>query len=85
MNNFYQRTWAEIDLDNLRDNIAVLRELSPNKKIIAVVKANAYGHGDIQCAEALNDCGIKNFCVSNLWEAQRLSDAEIDGEILIFG
>ncbi|MCH5195843.1 MAG: alanine racemase [Oscillospiraceae bacterium] len=85
MNNFYQRTWAEINLDNLRDNIAVLRDLSPDKKFIAVVKANAYGHGDIQCAQALNECGIKNFCVSNMWEAQRLYDAKIDGEILIFG
>ncbi len=85
MNNFYQRTWAEINLDNLCGNIAVLRDIVPNKKIIAVVKANAYGHGDIQCAEALNGCGIENFCVSNLWEAQRLYDAHIKGEILIFG
>ncbi len=85
MNNFYQRTWAEINLDNLCGNIAVLRNIVPNKKIIAVVKANAYGHGDIQCSEALNGCGIENFCVSNLWEAQRLYDANIKGEILIFG
>ena len=85
MNNFYQRTWAEINLDNLCGNIAVLRDIVPNKKIIAVVKANAYGHGDIQCAEALNGCGIENFCVSNLWEAQRLYEANIKGEILIFG
>lgn len=85
MNNFYQRTWAEINLDNLRGNIAVLRSLTPGKDIIAVVKANAYGHGDVQCAEALSECGIKRFCVSNLWEAQRLYDAKINGEILIFG
>ena len=85
MDNFYQRTWAEINLDNLRDNIAVLRDLAPNKEIIAVVKANAYGHGDVQCAQTLNECGIKHFCISNLWEAQRLSEAKIDGEFLIFG
>lgn len=85
MNNFYQRTWAEINLDNLHNNIAVLKDLAPGKDIIAVVKANAYGHGDIQCAEALNECGINHFCVSNLWEAQRLSDAKIKGKILIFG
>ena len=85
MNNFYQRTWAEINLDNLRGNIAVLRNLTPDKEIIAVVKANAYGHGDVQCAEALNESGIKHFCVSNLWEAQRLFDAGINGEFLIFG
>lgn len=85
MNNFYQRTWAEIDLDILKSNIAVIRRLSPGKEIIAVVKANAYGHGDIQCARALNEVGIENFAVSNLWEAQRLTEDGIKGNILIFG
>lgn len=85
MNNFYQRTWVEINLDNLRGNIAVLRDMSGGKEIIAVVKANAYGHGDIQCAKMLNECGINSFCVSNLWEAQRLYEADIKGKILIFG
>lgn len=85
MNNFYWRTWAEINLDALKRNIAKIRELSQGKEIIAVVKANAYGHGDVQCAKALNKCGIKYFAVSNLWEAQRLTSGDIDGEILIFG
>ncbi len=85
MNNFYWRTWAEINLDALKQNIAKIRELSRGKEIIAVVKANAYGHGDVQCAKALNKCGIKHFAVSNLWEAQRLTSGDIDGEILIFG
>lgn len=85
MNNFYWRTWAEINLDALKRNIAKIRELSQGKEIIAVVKANAYGHGDVQCAKALNKCGIKHFAVSNLWEAQRLTSGDIDGEILIFG
>lgn len=85
MNNFYWRTWAEINLDVLKRNIAKISEISPNKEIIAVVKANAYGHGDVQCAKALNKCGIRHFAVSNLWEAQRLSDSDIQGDILIFG
>ena len=85
MNNFYQRTWAEINLDVLKRNIAKIRELSQGKEIIAVVKANAYGHGDVGCARALNKCGIRMFAVSNLWEAQRLSSGDIEGEILIFG
>ena len=85
MNNFYWRTWAEINLDVLKRNIAVIRELSHGKELIAVVKANAYGHGDVQCAKALNKCGIRHFAVSNLWEAQRLSSGGIEGEILIFG
>lgn len=85
MNNFYWRTWAEINLDVLKQNIAKIRELANGKEIIAVVKANAYGHGDVQCAKALNKCGIRHFAVSNLWEAQRLSSGGIEGEILIFG
>lgn len=85
MKNFYKRTWSEVDLDVLKGNIAKLRELSGGKEIIAVVKANAYGHGDVQCAKALNGCGVKHFAVSNLWEAQQLSDNGIEGDILIFG
>lgn len=85
MDNFYWRTWSEINLDILKQNIARISELSHGKEIIAVVKANAYGHGDVQCAKALNSCGITHFAVSNLWEAQRLRSSGIKGEILIFG
>lgn len=85
MNNFYWRTWAEINLDALKQNIEKIRELARSKEIIAVVKANAYGHGDVQCAKALNGCGVTRFAVSNLWEAQRLNSNGINGEILIFG
>lgn len=85
MNNFYWRTWARINLDVLKRNIAKIREISGDKEIIAVVKANAYGHGDIQCAKALNQCEIKHFAVSNLWEAQRLNSEGISGDVLIFG
>lgn len=85
MNNFYWRTWAQVNLDILKQNIEKIRELSHGKEIIAVVKANAYGHGDVQCAKALGECGITNFAVSNLWEAQRLYSNGINGDILIFG
>lgn len=85
MKNFYKRTWSEVDLDALKGNIARLRELSGGKEIIAVVKANAYGHGDVQCAKALNSCGVRHFAVSNLREAQQLSQNGITGDILIFG
>lgn len=85
MNNFYWRTWAEIDLDVLKENIAKIKELAHGKEIIAVVKANAYGHGDIHCAHTLNKCGVKHFAVSNLWEAQGLTKGNIEGDILIFG
>ena len=85
MNNFYRRTWAEIDLDTLKNNINIIKSVSKEKEIFAVVKANAYGHGDTHCAAALNKCGIRHFAVSNLWEAQGLTEGGIKGDILIFG
>lgn len=85
MNIFYGRTWAEVNLDVLRENIEIIRGIAGKKQIAAVVKANAYGHGDIFCARTLNKCGITRFTVSNLWEAQRLFDNGISGKILIFG
>lgn len=85
MKNFYHRTWAEINLDVLKDNISEIRKFSGEKEIIAIVKANAYGHGDAETAKALNRCGVKHFAVSNLWEAQNLSSCGVDGDILIFG
>lgn len=54
MKNFYHRAWAEINLDVLKNNIEIIREYSGNRDIIAIVKANAYGHGDAECALAMN-------------------------------
>lgn len=85
MNNFYWRTWAEIDLDMLKSNIKEIQALAGKKEIIAIVKANAYGHGDTHCAAALSKCGVRHFAVSNLWEAQGLTAGGIKGDILIFG
>ena len=85
MKNFYHRTWAEINLDVLAENIRIIRSYSGDKDIIAIVKANAYGHGDAETALALNCCGVHLFAVSNLWEAQNLSAACVKGNILIFG
>lgn len=82
---FYHRTWAEINLDTLKKNVEIIRSLAEGKDIIAIVKANAYGHGDTAVAKALNGCGVKHFAVSNLWEAQNISSASIDGDVLIFG
>ena len=85
MKNFYHRTWAEIDLDVLKKNIDIIRGYAGGKDIIAIVKANAYGHGDADTAKALNGCGVRHFAVSNLWEAQNLSSAKVEGDILLFG
>ncbi len=86
MNEFFKRTWAEINLDHLRHNVQVIRQtLSPQTKMMAVVKADAYGHGDAAIARELSRMGVDWFCVSNLEEALSLRSAGITGEILILG
>ena len=71
MNQVY-RCWAEIDQDALRHNAAVVRErMGPQVELIAVVKANAYGHGMVGVAKALGNAA-QLFGVANLEEAQTL-------------
>ena len=49
-----RRTWAEIDLDALKENIHNIRKITEKKAMImAVVKADAYGHGVLECARTL--------------------------------
>lgn len=52
-------TFAEINLNNLKKNLLNIRKQTDNKKILAVVKADAYGHGMVQCAKALLELGKK--------------------------
>lgn len=83
---FFKRTWAEIDLDALDFNITRIKEATPPQtQVMAVVKADAYGHGDRMVAAELEKLGIQWFGVSNLEEAISLRNAGIQGEILIFG
>ncbi|MGI5895053.1 MAG: alanine racemase [Candidatus Merdivicinus sp.] len=83
---FFKRTWAEIDLDALNWNTEQIRQLLPEgTSMLAVVKADAYGHGDRMISTELENMGIQWFGVSNLEEAISLRDAGIRGEILIFG
>jgi len=78
------RCWAEIDQDALRHNAAVVRErLGPDVQLLAVVKANAYGHGMVGVAKALAlDAQI--FGVANLEEAVTLRK-EVSQPIIVLG
>ncbi len=83
---FYRDTWAEIDLDRLTDNINGLKQrLQKQVEIIAVVKANAYGHGDIQVANAALKAGASYLAVAFLDEALTLRDHGITAPILVLG
>lgn len=72
------RCWAEIDCAALRHNAAVARELAgPGCDLLAIVKADGYGHGMIPVARELSAGagGIRSFGVANVTEAARLQDA----------
>lgn len=80
------RAWVEISLSALKHNARVLQELLPKQcELMAVVKANAYGHGDVMVSKALNSSGIHAFAVATLIEGIHLRKNGIKGEILILG
>jgi alanine racemase len=79
------RCWAEIDRDALRHNARVVRQRIGSKtELLAVVKANGYGHGMIEVASALRD-EAQLFGVANLHEALELRASGILHPILILG
>jgi alanine racemase len=79
-------TWAEIDLDALASNFHRVRErVSPGVKVMAVVKANAYGHGAVRCAQRLAAEGADWFAVALPEEAVELRLAGIRQPILSLG
>ena len=80
-----KRSWVEIDLRRLKKNYEIYKSLQPEGRgIMAVVKADAYGHGDAEVTSALSSVGVKHFAVSNIDEAVHVR-RETDGEILILG
>ena len=80
------RAWIEVDLNNIENNINEIRKIiHKNTKIMAVVKANAYGHGEVEVSKKLNEIGILDFAVATLDEGIILRKAGIKGSILILG
>jgi len=80
------RVWAEIDLPALRRNIAtVRREVGPSTRIMAVVKADAYGHGAVPIAWHALQSGCDALGVGDSTEALQLRESGIAGPILILG
>ena len=84
-NSNFNRVQAVINLDNIRDNITAMKRLiDGDKKMLAVIKADAYGHGAVEVAEALDDL-VDFFAVAFIDEALELRRANIDKPILILG
>lgn len=74
-------TRAVIDLSACRHNLSVAKQFAPDSKCIAIIKANAYGHGMVNIAKALNDADA--FGVARIGEAIQLREAGITSPILL--
>ena len=80
------RAWVQVDLNALADNVQQLKKiLAPQTKLMAVVKADAYGHGAIAVAQTALDNGASALAVATLTEGIQLRKASITAPILILG
>ena len=79
------QTAVNVDLSALVHNLVQLRRSTASSaQIMAVVKANAYGHGAVTVAKTLIKNGVSFLCVARVSEAVELRDAGIDTPILLF-
>ena len=80
------RAWIEVNLDAIAHNAAQIRAvLADGCELMAVVKADAYGHGAVKVAQRLQREGVGAFAVASLSEAIELREGGIDSEILVLG
>ncbi len=78
--------WVEVDLGHIEHNILEFKKLIPSKtKILAVVKADAYGHGASMCSPTLLASGVDMFGVASVDEGIQLREAGIQAPILVLG
>ncbi|KKB39745.1 alanine racemase [Bacillus thermotolerans] len=83
---FYRDTWAEINLDDIAYNVKeALKLLGKNEKLFAVVKANAYGHGDVQVAKTAVEAGAEGLAVAFFDEALSVQKAGLAVPLLVLG
>ena len=85
MEKIMRPVWAEIDLDILANNMKNIKKLAGNKEVIAVVKADAYGHGALDVAPCLLENGASRLAVAMLTEAIELRNNNIKAPIMILG
>ncbi|MEX2622781.1 MAG: alanine racemase [Acidimicrobiia bacterium] len=76
-------SWVEVDLGAIHHNVAALLEVAAPSAVCAVVKADAYAHGDVPVAEAAIEAGASWLAVALLEEGIRLREAGIEAPILV--
>ena len=77
------RAWVEVDHDAIRHNLGLVRSLASGAEIIGIVKANAYGHGDVAVARTLLAGGVERLGVATVDEALRLRGAGVTAPIIV--
>jgi alanine racemase len=75
--------WSEVDLDAVRANVAALQAYAAPAQLLAVVKANGYGHGAVPVARAALDAGATWLGIARVEEGVQLRDAGIDAPIML--
>ena len=84
--NIHKDAWVEINLDSLAKNITEIKKFIPDdKKFMAIVKADAYGHGACMLAKTMLASGVDAFGVSSVDEGLDLRNAKIKAPILVVG
>ena len=78
-----KQSWAEVSLESITANVNAIRRRIGPTEIIAVVKANAYGHGAPGVAAHLRKCGVTSFAVATLDEAIAVRQVVDDAQILV--
>lgn len=80
------RAWKELDLDALKSNLFALNAIMPKGcKMMAILKANAYGHGVKEIADALSGYGVDAYAVATVDEGVEVRSFGIKGTILVLG
>jgi len=83
--NFNDQTiWIEVNLGAIRRNIQRIEKIT-GRPVMAVVKANAYGHGLIEVSKAAEEAGVSRLCAARVHEAIRMREAGIKAPILVMG
>ena len=84
--NTHRDAWVEINLENLTRNIKeIKRNIPQDEKLLAVVKADAYGHGAVMLAQTLLVSGADMLGVASIDEGMDLREAKITSDILVLG
>ncbi|MBU6390888.1 MAG: alanine racemase [Planctomycetota bacterium] len=82
----HRPTWVEVDLGALKHNLlAIRKQIGPHVKIMGIVKADAYGHGDYEVCKVLLNNGVEMLGIAILEEGIQLRDRGINAPLLLLG